>query len=77
MTKLSPLGTRSPLMLPPDLSEEDRSTHRRWARAWYACGLIFMAGLLAIGLSMQTHHSPAGLQGQIVSSIHILGLERK
>jgi hypothetical protein len=68
MTKLSPLGCRSPLAAFPDLSEEDRSTHRRWARGWYVCCSIFIAGLLAVGLSARVPHLQAGLQDQTAHS---------
>jgi hypothetical protein len=66
MTKLSPLGSRSPLSVYPDLSDEDRSTHRRWTRGWYVCCSIFVAGLLAVGLSSHVPHLQAGLQSQTV-----------
>lgn len=68
MTKLSPLGSRSPLAVFPDLSEEDRSTYRRWARGWYLCSAIFLAGLVAVGVSSRVPHLQAGLQGQTVGS---------
>jgi hypothetical protein len=68
MTKLSPLGSRSPLALQSELSEEDRSTCRRWARGWYVCCSIFIAGLLAVGLSTRTPRLQADLQGQSVGS---------
>jgi hypothetical protein len=68
MTKLSPHGSRSPLTLPPELSEEDRSTYRRWARGWYVCCSIFIVGLLAVGLSTRVPHFQAGLKGQNVGS---------
>jgi hypothetical protein len=66
MTKLSPLGSRSPLSVYPNLSDEDRSTYRRWARAWYICCSIFVAGLLAVGLSSRVPHLQAGMQSQTV-----------
>ena len=68
MTKLSPLGSRSPLSIYPDLSDEDRSTYRRWARAWYICCSIFVAGLLTVGLSTRVPHLQAGIQSQTVGS---------
>ena len=72
MTRLSPHGSRSPLTIPPELSEEDRSTYRRWARGWYACCVIFVAGLLVVGLSTRPPHSQAGMQRQTVG----IGAER-
>jgi hypothetical protein len=66
MTRLSPHGSRSPLAAYPDLSEEDRSTYRKWARAWYACCAIFMASLLVVGLSTRTPNLQAGMQSQTV-----------
>jgi hypothetical protein len=68
MTKLSPPGSRSPLSIYPDLSDEDRSTYRRWARAWYICCSIFVAGLLTVGLSTRVPHLQAGVQSQTVGS---------
>jgi hypothetical protein len=50
MTKLPPHGVRSPLNA-YDLSEEDRSTYRRWARAWYVCFLVLLAGFVMVGSS--------------------------
>ena len=50
MTKLSPHGIRSPFNA-CDLSEEDRSTYRRWARAWYVCCFVLLAGFVMVGFS--------------------------
>jgi hypothetical protein len=79
MTKLSPHGSRSPLTAPPELSEEDRLTYRRWVRGWYVCCSIFMVGLLAVGLSTRAPRLQASLQGETVGSVadaHSLGEPR-
>jgi hypothetical protein len=68
MPRLSPHGSRSPLAAYPDLSEEDRSTYRRWSRAWYAGCAIFMASLLVVGLSTRTPNLRAGMQSQTVGT---------
>lgn len=65
MTKLPLHGMR----LSPNtcnLSEEDRSTHRKWARGWYLCCAIFIAGLLAVSLSTREPNMRTAGQGQIV-----------
>jgi hypothetical protein len=61
MTRLPRPGSRSPIHL-HELSEEDRATYRRWARGWYVCGSIFIAGLLAVGLSGRAAHFVTGAQ---------------
>ncbi len=55
MTRLSAIGTRSPVRA-HHLPEQDRSTYRRWARRT-AVAYFIIIGLLAVGLSL--HDRPA------------------
>lgn len=50
MTRLSAIGTRSPVRA-HHLPEQDRSTYRRWARRT-AIAYFIIIGLLAVGLSL-------------------------
>jgi len=61
MSKLSAIGARSPIRA-HHLTEEDRSTHRRWARSSYLVYLIIIA-LLAAGLALLGRQG-AGVAGQ-------------
>lgn len=65
MTKLFPTGFRPPISQ-HEMSEEDRATYRKWARFSQVCGLLLVAGLLAVGLS--AHHSDprTAMRGQTV-----------
>lgn len=49
MTRLSAHGSRSPLYA-RRLTEEDRITYRKWARAWYIACSVAVAVLFAVGL---------------------------
>jgi hypothetical protein len=54
MTNRTAYGIRSPIGPVNDLSEEDRATHRKWARALsmaYSAGIIALLAILFV-----THH---------------------
>jgi hypothetical protein len=54
MTKLAANGTRTPIGAPNDLSEEDRVTHRKWARA---LSMVYSAVIIAlVAVGFVTHH---------------------
>jgi hypothetical protein len=54
MTKLAANGTRAPIGAPNDLSEEDRVTHRKWARA---LSMVYSAVIIAlVAVGFVTHH---------------------
>jgi hypothetical protein len=55
MTKLAANGTRSPIGALNDLCEEDRVTHRKWARALSIVYSVVIIALLAVGFV--THHN--------------------
>jgi hypothetical protein len=48
MTRLTANGTRSPIGA-FNLSEQDRTTHRKWTRAWAVAYSAVIIALLAIG----------------------------
>lgn len=54
MTKLAANGTRAPIGARNDLCEEDRATHRKWARALSIVYSVVIIALLAVGFV--THH---------------------
>jgi hypothetical protein len=67
MTRLSAVGARSPVR-EHHLSEEDRSTYRRWARRSYFAYFVIIA-LLAIGFSLHDRSD-----SQLASRDQIVGV---
>jgi hypothetical protein len=50
MTRLATPSSRWPTS-ESEMSDEDRRTHRKWARYSYVCYIFLIAGLLAVGVS--------------------------
>jgi len=50
MTNLPPPASRYPISL-QEMSEEERTTYRKWARFGYVCYILLIAGLFAVGIS--------------------------
>jgi len=54
MSKLAANGTRAPISPLNDLSEADRATHRKWARA---LSMVYSAVIIAlVAVGFVTHH---------------------